>query len=83
VAIGRILGNSSLAGSLGRAAAERARLFTSEETARRTEALYDQILESERPTELLRLRARRADTILEELLNRASRAATPTDPRPA
>jgi glycosyltransferase involved in cell wall biosynthesis len=83
LAMGRILGNPSLAGSLGRAAAERAKLFTSEQTARRTEALYDQLVESERSAELLRLRARRADTILEELLKRAARAATPTAPRRA
>jgi glycosyltransferase involved in cell wall biosynthesis len=82
-AIARVLNDAPLAGALGRAAARRALLFTSEEAARQTEAVYDQILEFERPEELLRLRARRADAILEQVLSLAAAAETPPDPRPA
>jgi glycosyltransferase involved in cell wall biosynthesis len=82
-AIGRVLGDSSLAGSLGRAAAQSAMLFTSEKAARRMEVVYAQLLEGERPSELFRLRAHRADAILEELLSRAAGAAIPLGPRRA
>ncbi len=78
-AVGRILADPALAGSLGLAAARRALRFTAQESARRTEALYDRLLEKDRPAELLRLRARRADTILEQVLSRAAGAATPPD----
>jgi len=82
-ALRRILGSPSLAASMGRAAAARARQFTLEETARQIEGLYDRVLETPRSPGLLRLRAQRADAILEELLKRAAGGATPTEPRPA
>ncbi len=82
-AVGRDHRDSSLSASLGRAAAERAMLFTSEEAARRTEAVYETLFEDERPPELVRGRAGRAKRILEELLSRAADAATPPDPRRA
>jgi glycosyltransferase involved in cell wall biosynthesis len=79
-AVARVLDDAPLSGALGRAAMERARLFTSEEAARQTEAIYDQLLGDERSGKLLRLRARRADAILEEVLSRAAGAAAPPDP---
>ena len=68
---------------MGRAAAERAMLFTSEEAARRTEAIYEKLFVAERLEDLMRVRAGRAERILAEVLSRAAGGATPPDPRPA
>ena len=80
-ALRRVLGDSSLAFSLGRGAAQRARRFTLAATARETEAVYDRLLSSERSPDLLRFRELRAEGIAADFLNLAGLAATPRDSR--
>lgn len=81
-AIARVLDEPRLAGAMGRAAVQRAMLFTSEEAARPTEAIYERLFAVERSEDLVRVRAVRAESILAELLSRAAGAAIPPDPRP-
>ena len=77
-ALRRLLADPDGARAMGRAAAVRARAFSVEATARRTEEVY---LGLARPSEEIRaLRSRLADFVVDELLTRSRRAAAAAGP---
>ena len=78
-ALRRLLLDPDAARSMGRAAAERARAFSREATARRTEEIYAG-LRTPVPEGTRALRARLADFVADEVLTRSRLAAAATDP---
>lgn len=80
-ALRRLLADPAAAQAMGRAAAVRARAFSLEAAARRTEAVYQALRAL--PEEARALRARLADFVADEVLTRSRRAAAAAEAPPA